>query len=235
MKAYYDLHIHTALSPCGDDDMTPNNIVNMAKLCGLDIIGITDHNSCGNCEVIESLGKELGITVLSGMELETSEEVHVVLLFPSAEMAKKCEQFVKANRFLIKNRPDIYGNQRLFNAEDEVVGEEEYLLVTATNIGIYDAVALAERFGGIAFPAHIDRPSHGLIQMLGAIDEAMNFSVVEMSETASKSMEEEYEKMGYKVLRNSDSHYIHTLNEQQSNFLELESLSAQEVIKALKR
>ena len=31
-----DLHIHTALSPCGDMDMTPNNIVNMAQLKGLD-------------------------------------------------------------------------------------------------------------------------------------------------------------------------------------------------------
>ncbi|MDO5479206.1 MAG: histidinol-phosphatase, partial [Clostridia bacterium] len=29
MKLYYDLHIHSALSPCGDNDMTPNNIVNM--------------------------------------------------------------------------------------------------------------------------------------------------------------------------------------------------------------
>ncbi len=235
MKAYYDLHIHTALSPCGDDDMTPNNIVNMAKLCGLDIIGVTDHNACGNCEVIERLGKEIGLTVLSGMELETSEEVHVVLLFPSSKQAKECEEFVKKNRFLIKNRPDIYGKQQLFNEEDEVIDEEEYLLVTATNIGIYDAVALAERFGGVAFPAHIDRPSHGLIQMLGAIDEGMNFKVVEMSENAPKQMEEEYKEMGYKVLRNSDSHYIHTLNEQQSNFLELESLSAQEVIETLKR
>ncbi|HPF56920.1 MAG TPA: phosphoesterase, partial [Clostridiales bacterium] len=24
----YDLHIHSCLSPCGDEDMTPNNIVN---------------------------------------------------------------------------------------------------------------------------------------------------------------------------------------------------------------
>ena len=169
------------------------------------------------------------------MELETSEEVHVVLLFPSAKQAKECENFVREKRFLIKNRSDIYGKQQLLNEEDEVVGEEEYLLVAATSIGIYDTVSLAERFGGIAFPAHIDRPSHGLLQMLGAIDKGMNFSVVEMSESASTQMEEQYKSMGYKVLRNSDSHYIHTLNEQQSNFLELESLYAQEVIDALKR
>ena len=34
---YYDLHLHSCLSPCGDEDNTPNNIAGMAKLCGLDI------------------------------------------------------------------------------------------------------------------------------------------------------------------------------------------------------
>ena len=29
MSLYYDFHIHSALSPCGDNDMTPNNIINM--------------------------------------------------------------------------------------------------------------------------------------------------------------------------------------------------------------
>ena len=38
MILYADFHIHTALSPCGDRDMTPNNIVNMALLKELDII-----------------------------------------------------------------------------------------------------------------------------------------------------------------------------------------------------
>ena len=42
-----DLHIHSALSPCADDDMTPNNILGMAALKGLDMIAVTDHNSGG--------------------------------------------------------------------------------------------------------------------------------------------------------------------------------------------
>ncbi|MEG2203410.1 MAG: PHP domain-containing protein, partial [Christensenellaceae bacterium] len=45
MQIYYDFHIHSALSPCGEDDMTPNNIVNMAKIKGLDAIAVCDHNS----------------------------------------------------------------------------------------------------------------------------------------------------------------------------------------------
>lgn len=49
MKLYCDLHLHSCLSPCGDDDMTPNNIVNMAKLKGLTCIALTDHNTAMNC------------------------------------------------------------------------------------------------------------------------------------------------------------------------------------------
>ena len=42
---HYDLHIHSCLSPCADDSMTPHNICNMAKIKGLDLIAVTDHNS----------------------------------------------------------------------------------------------------------------------------------------------------------------------------------------------
>ena len=52
MKYAVDLHIHTALSPCADKDMTPNNIVNMAVLKGLDAIAVTDHNSGANLRAI---------------------------------------------------------------------------------------------------------------------------------------------------------------------------------------
>ena len=52
MKVYYDLHIHSALSPCAEVEMTPNNIVNMSLLKGLDMIAVTDHNSCGNIRAV---------------------------------------------------------------------------------------------------------------------------------------------------------------------------------------
>lgn len=56
MMLYYDLHIHTALSPCASDEMTPNNIINMALIKGLDVIGITDHNSARNVKAVYNLG-----------------------------------------------------------------------------------------------------------------------------------------------------------------------------------
>ena len=37
-RYYYDFHIHSCLSPCADDDMTPGNIAGMATLKGLNIL-----------------------------------------------------------------------------------------------------------------------------------------------------------------------------------------------------
>ena len=59
-----DLHIHTCLSPCADGDMTPNNIVNMAVLKGLDVIAVTDHNTCLNCEAVIKAARGKNILVL---------------------------------------------------------------------------------------------------------------------------------------------------------------------------
>ena len=134
MKAFYDLHMHSCLSPCGDPDMTPNNIVGMSTLLGLNLIALTDHNTCQNCPAVEELGKANGICVLSGMELTTSEEIHAVCLFPTAEKALNFESFVSQHRMKIKNKKEIYGEQLILNTQDEKIGEIEELLILATDI-----------------------------------------------------------------------------------------------------
>ena len=70
----YDLHIHSCLSSCGDDDMTPGNIVGMAAIKGLDVIAVTDHNSCRNCPAVLKLAEQYGVLAIPGMELTTAEE-----------------------------------------------------------------------------------------------------------------------------------------------------------------
>ena len=47
MKVYYDLHMHSCLSPCGADDMTPNNLVHMAALAGLEVLLVLGHCLAG--------------------------------------------------------------------------------------------------------------------------------------------------------------------------------------------
>ena len=90
----YDLHIHSCLSPCGDDDMTPGNIVGMAAIKGLDVIAVTDHNSCKNCPAVLKLAQEYGVMAIPGMEINTSEEVHAVCLFPELSQAMDFDAYV---------------------------------------------------------------------------------------------------------------------------------------------
>ena len=146
MKLYYDLHIHSALSPCGDKDMTPNNIVNMSIIKGLDVIAVTDHNSCGNVRaVMEVAGDRL--LVIPGMEVETSEEVHVVCYFADIENAEKMGEYIKKHMSGVKNQEEIFGEQLYMDADDNVIGKEENLLVTATDLNIFRVVEKAKEFG----------------------------------------------------------------------------------------
>ena len=95
MTAYtYDLHIHSCLSPCGDNEMTPNNLVGMAAVMGLDIIAITDHNTCKNAPAVLKAAEEAGILAIPGMELCTAEEAHVVCLFETLEGAMDFDSYI---------------------------------------------------------------------------------------------------------------------------------------------
>ena len=179
MKLKYDFHLHSCLSPCGDNDMTPYNLVNMAKLMGYDIIALTDHNSCLNCPAAIKAGEQAGITVVPGMELCTAEEIHTVCLFPTLEKALEFSEYVKTTMPPIKNDESIFGNQFIMDHLDGILGSEEILLTTASGISIDDVVREVARFDGVVFPAHLDRASYSVLSVLGFMYPEMNFTTAE--------------------------------------------------------
>ena len=231
MKAYYDLHIHSALSPCGDNDMTPNNIVNMSMIKGLDVIALTDHNSCANVRAAMAAA-EGKLLVIPGMEIETSEEVHVVALFPDADAAEEMERILKASAPQIKNRPEIFGNQYIMDKNDEIVGEEERMLVTASGMDIFSVVDSVSKLGGAAYPAHIDRSSYSILSNLGFIPPELKIGTVEITEKSRNKMEVDYNKL-YNIVTSSDAHYLWDIAEK-GRYLELDELSAAGIIERLK-
>lgn len=228
-KLYYDMHIHSALSPCGDNDMTPNNIVNMSIIKGLDIIAVTDHNSCGNVESVMKVadGK---ILVVPGMEIETSEEIHVVSYFPDLESALKTEAVVKENLPFIENNTEIYGNQYFMDENDEITGEEKSLLVSATTLDLYSVIRLVKDNGGVPVPAHIDRSSYSVLSNLGFLPEDLGVSAIEITPRRRKLLEDDYQK--YNILSNSDAHYLENISECEF-YMELIDKSIKEVLKYL--
>lgn len=153
MNSYrYDLHLHSCLSPCGDTDMTPNNLVNMAALLGCDIIALTDHNTCRNTPAAVKVGQATGVLVIPGMELCTAEEAHVVCLFETVEDALAFDKYVCAHIPKVPNRPEIFGEQWVLNENDEKIGEISELLITATDISINDVQALVKSLTAWRFP-----------------------------------------------------------------------------------
>jgi len=235
MKCYYDFHIHTALSPCGDDDMTPNNIVNMSVLKGLDAIAVTDHNSAANVRACFECGKRAGIIVIPGMELETSEDVHILALFDNPDGAEKLSEIVSCNIPTIKNRVDIFGHQYVMDEEDNVVSEVENLLSTATKFDVYDATKLINELGGIAIPAHIDKSSYSIISNLGFIPQELDFSVVEIKKPSGVcEFLQKHKLHSCTPIFNSDAHFLWDINERE-HFFDAKLQSAKEIIDYLKQ
>lgn len=215
MTLRYDLHLHSCLSPCGSEDMTPYNLVNMAALLELDIIALTDHNTAGNCRSAMLAGREAGIVVVPGMELCTAEEIHVVCLFPDIDRAEAFSAFVHENMLPFPNDPAVFGRQFFMDAGDGVLGEEEIMLVGASTIGIDGLPALLTQYGGFCYPAHIDRPSYSIIASLGTIEPYMGFSCAEISrDGAVAAITEQYPALrNMRIMRSSDAHYLENMCE----------------------
>ncbi len=213
----YDLHIHSCLSPCGDDDMTVNNLVHMAMLKELDVIALSDHNTTRNAAAAVQVGESCGVLVIPAMELTTSEEIHVICLMPDLDSAWYFEQFVAARRAKIPNRPEIFGHQYLLDAQDQILGEIPELLLPATGISIVDLPHIVNHYGGFAFPAHIEKEANGLLPILGDIPEECYFSLLEVR--CRERLRARFGHLGleerYPILTNSDAHYLEHISERE--------------------
>ncbi len=212
---YYDLHIHSCLSPCGDDDMTPANLVGMAAVKGLDVIALTDHNSCANCPAAMYHGENYGVTVIPGMELTTEEEVHVICLFARLEDALAFDRLVYERLMPVPNREEIFGKQQVMNEKDEVTGTKEYLLINATSISFDEVFPLVRSYGGIAYPAHVDKSSTSLLSNLGSVPPESTFACAEFHDFKNlhRIRREHPYFEGCNVICCSDAHYLEDIHE----------------------
>ena len=234
-KVYYDFHLHSCLSPCGDNDMTPANIAGMAFINGLNAIALTDHNTVKNCTSLKNAAEQYGITVLYGMELTTDEEVHTVCLFPDEKSANEWNEYVYSKLQKIKNNPNIFGSQFMMNETDKILGEEEFLLINATNISFEDVFDPVYELGGIAYPAHVDKNANSLISNLGFVPPDSTFKIAEMHDlTKGNTLFAAHPYFGgCKIISSSDAHYLPDINEAK-NYLELSDITPKGIINHLR-
>lgn len=220
-KLTYDLHIHSCLSPCGDDDMTPANIAGMGAVLGLSVMALTDHNSCGNCPSFFEACTHYGVIPIAGMELTTSEDIHLVCLFETLEAALAFDEFIQPHRMRIRNRTDIFGHQYFMDADETVLSEEPDLLTVATDLSIEQAYEKVLEYDGVIYPAHIDRDSNGIIAALGTFPDSPDFRCYELNDIENlSSYKERFPILNdLNFLVSSDAHYLEHIQEPEPFFL----------------
>jgi PHP family Zn ribbon phosphoesterase len=230
-----DLHIHTVLSPCGDLEMSPVNIVSEAALKGLDIIGITDHNTTRHCGLITRLAGEKGIFVMQGAEITTKEEVHCLAFFENTDALIKFQEFLDKNLPEIMNNPAIFGYQVQVDENDIVVYEEEKLLISAISKSMEEIESFVHSLDGIFIPAHINRTKNSIYSQLGFLPGNLKADALEISKSSSP---EQFTKIhpeinAFRLTRSSDAHYPEDIGTAFTKFF-IEEPSFQEIRQALK-
>jgi PHP family Zn ribbon phosphoesterase len=230
-----DLHVHTVLSPCAEIEMLPPLIVSEAKIRGIDLIAITDHNASANISAVQKAALGSGITVLPGMELQTKEEVHVICLFDSIEQIVQFQNIVDRKLPPIKNRPEYFGEQLVVDDKGDFVRKEERLLITSTDLSINEAFNLVDEIGGIFIPAHVNRKANGLLEILGFVPVDIPILALEISRHISpKDVKIFYPQINsFEIIQNGD---VHRLSEFiGTTIFEIENPSISEIKLAIRK
>lgn len=235
MRLSFDFHFHSCLSPCGDPAMTPATVAGMCRLAGLDAAALTDHNTCGNCPAFCAAAEHYGLLALPGMELCTLEEVHVVCLLPDLDRATAFQKEVYARLPGLPNDPDIFGPQVYMDEEDNILGAEKRMLAGAAAISVDEVSALTARYGGVAWPAHIDRPSFSLLSNLGLWDPALGFPLAEVSRQCPAGfLEGRGDLKGVRTITGCDAHYLEQIDPARQS-MEVPARSREAVLAWLRR
>lgn len=195
--------------------MTPGNIVGMAALKGLDVIALTDHNSCKNCPAFLAIAEQFGVMAIPGMEINTSEEVHAVCLFPTLEQAMAFDLYVYERLMPFPNNEEVFGKQQIYSEEDAWVGTEPLLLINSVDISFDDLWELTDAYGGVMFPAHIEKSANSLLSNLGFVPPDSKFQTAELKDL--KKLHEVRKGNPYleqcRIISNSDAHYLEDIQE----------------------
>ena len=176
-----DLHVHTLLSPCAAIEMTPRNIVWHAVRHKVDIIAITDHNACDNVTAALEAAKSTDVTVLLGMEVESKEEAHLIVLFEKMRQLNAWEKFIQEHMSGRLNDAERFGAQFIVDADDNFVAEKNELLLASLTAGVAEISAAVKRLDGICIASHVDRPTYSIISQLGFIPPDVDLAAVEVS------------------------------------------------------
>lgn len=237
LKSYkIDLHNHTVLSPCGGLEMSPRALLIRAQELGLDIIAITDHNSTKNCHAYCELGKEYGVVVICGIEIQTIEEVHIIALFATLDEAMKFDKQVSEALLPLNNNPDFFGDQVIVDKDENIIGIEERALINSVKWDFETTIAKIKQFEAICFPAHVDAKRNSVTSQLGFLPPDSKVDGIGITANCDiKTFLTKYSSFANNtIIRNSDAHYLKEMGSG-SSFAKLKAPTFAELKKAFAR
>ncbi len=231
-----DLHVHTCLSPCADDSMTPKMIVETALSRGLGLIAVCDHNSAENVEATVAAAESLPLSVLPGIEITTAEEVHVLGIFETCQAALAIQEIVYQHLTPGQNDERLFGYQFVVDQYDYVVSENKRLLIGATDLSIDHVAGAIRDLEGLVVAAHIERDRFGLLYQLGFVPDSLQLDAVELtSETTLREVGEKFGcSLGLPVVHDSDAHFREDIGKLATEF-RVQAPTLSEIKMALQR
>jgi len=225
-KIKADLHLHTCLSPCADNQMQTTAIIEQAKKVGLDMIGICDHNSAENVSAVMKAGKREGLAVIPGIEITSQEEVHILGFFNTEQDLMHIQDIIYQN-LTSQNDEQAFGPQLVVDEFGNVVGKNPRLLIGATNLTVEKIVEMIHQWSGLVIASHVDRQRFSLIGQLGFIPKGLKLDAVEVSTPLPAGQEYDYP-----VITSSDAHFLEDIGKSYTCFM-IEDTSVDEIKKAL--
>ena len=205
-----DLHVHTVASACAEAEMIPPLIVRRARELGLGLLGVTDHHSAENAGAVQQAARPYGIRVLPGMEVQTREEVHVLCLFDELDQARDWQDMIWKHLPAEPNREEYFGAQYVVSAEGDYLRTNKRLLQTSTSLSFEQVLSLTDEWGGLALPAHVDRPRYSLFANLGLVPEGVTLTGAEISRhiTGQEALSRFPSLKGIALVQSGDAHRL---------------------------
>lgn len=163
-----DLHTHSTASDGAD---TPAQIVEKAAAMGLKAVGITDHDAVDGLAEALKRGKEIGIEVVPGVEINTDyegQEVHILGYYIDFQHPSLLATLEDMRRFRRQRIETMVGKLRALGLDihidevKEVAGEaamgRPHLARVMMEKGYVSSVTEAfERYIGLGRPAYVPR------------------------------------------------------------------------------
>ncbi len=216
-----DLHIHTCLSPCADLTMSPKRIVAKAEEMKLDIIAVCDHNSAENVRATFNAAKGKDLAVLAGMEVASSEEVHMIALFDTVDAVLTMQKLVYKALMPGENNEELFGQQIVVNEFDEVEAYNNRLLISATTLPLAEIVKQIHLNSGLVIASHIDRETYSIFGQLGFIPDGLNIDALEISPNTTRAQVNiKFPATArYPLVTSSDAHFLEDIGKVTTSFL----------------